>query len=113
MPEEAPRIDRPAGVFPEQLLTEANLHRDAVVSADQRAVTCCLGDDLAGFVHYVSHVPSILLFATVPGLQDVGHDASQSLRRQSAPNSSNSALSEFDDGLAGRECIADFPHQRL
>jgi hypothetical protein len=30
-----------------------------VVSADQRAVTRYHGDDLAGFGHDVSHVPSV------------------------------------------------------
>jgi hypothetical protein len=59
MPEEGLKVDRFTGVFPEQLLTEASRHRDAVVSADQSAVTRYLGDDLAGFVHDVSHVPSV------------------------------------------------------
>jgi hypothetical protein len=57
MPEEGLKVHRFAGVLPEQLLTEASRHRDAVLPADQRAVTRCLGDDLAGFVHDVSHVP--------------------------------------------------------
>ncbi|WP_165421496.1 hypothetical protein [Bradyrhizobium sp. Leo170] len=57
MPEEGFKVHRFAGVLPEQLLTEASCHRDAVLPADQRAVTRCLGDDLAGFVHDVSHVP--------------------------------------------------------
>jgi hypothetical protein len=41
--------------LPKQLLTEASRHRDAVVPADQRAVMRCLGDDLSGLVHDVSH----------------------------------------------------------
>jgi hypothetical protein len=47
-----------AGVFPEQFLTEAGRHREAMVAADQRMVVIrCLGDDLTDFVHDVSHVP--------------------------------------------------------
>jgi hypothetical protein len=38
-----------------------------VVAADQRMVIRCLGDDLAVFVHDVSHVPSVsLLSAPLP-----------------------------------------------
>jgi hypothetical protein len=55
MPEEALKVHRFAAVLPEQLLTEASRHRDPVVPADQRAVLRCLGDDLAGLVHDVSH----------------------------------------------------------
>ena len=46
-----------AGIFPEQFLTAAGRHCEAVVAADQRMVFRYLGDDLAGFVHDVSHVP--------------------------------------------------------
>jgi hypothetical protein len=52
-----------AGVLPEQFLTEAARHYDAVVAADQGTVLRCLGDDLAVFVHDVSHVPSVLLLS--------------------------------------------------
>ena len=55
MSEEGLKVHRFAAVLPEQLLTEAGRHRDAVVAADQRAVIRCLGDDLAGLVHDVSH----------------------------------------------------------
>jgi hypothetical protein len=34
-----------------------------VVAAYQRMVIRCLGDDLAIFVHDVSHVPSVLLLS--------------------------------------------------
>ena len=44
-------------MFPEQFLTEAGRQREAVVAADQRMVIRCSRDDLAGFVHDVSHVP--------------------------------------------------------
>jgi hypothetical protein len=44
-------------MFPEQFLTEAGRQREAVVAADQRMVISCFRDDLAGFVHDVSHVP--------------------------------------------------------
>jgi hypothetical protein len=44
-------------MFPEQFLTEAGRHREAVMAADQRLVVRCFRDDLAGFVHDVSHVP--------------------------------------------------------
>jgi len=55
MPEEGFKVHRFAAVLPEQHLTEASRLRDAVVPADQRAVMRCLGDDLAGLVHDVSH----------------------------------------------------------
>lgn len=55
MPEEGFKVHRFAAVLPEQHLTEASRHRDAVVPTDQRAVMRCLGDDLAGLVHDVSH----------------------------------------------------------
>jgi hypothetical protein len=55
MPEEGIKAHRFAAVLPKQLLTEASRHRDAVVPADQRAVMRCLGDDLTGLVHDVSH----------------------------------------------------------
>ena len=51
------KLHRFAGIFPEQFLTEAGRHREAVVAADQRMVIRCFRDDLAGFVHDVSHVP--------------------------------------------------------
>jgi hypothetical protein len=47
--------------LPEQFLVEAARHYDAVVAADQYTVFRCLGDDLAVFVHDVSHVPSVFL----------------------------------------------------
>jgi hypothetical protein len=51
------KLHRFAGILPEQSLTEAGRHRETVVAADQRMVIRCFGDDLAGFVHDVSHVP--------------------------------------------------------
>ena len=44
-----------AGILPEEFLTAAGRHCEAVVAADQRMVFRYLGDDLAGFVHDVSH----------------------------------------------------------
>jgi len=55
--EEGIKLHRFAGMFPEQFLTEAGRHREAVVAADQRMVIRCFRDDLAGFVHDGSHVP--------------------------------------------------------
>jgi hypothetical protein len=55
--EEGIKLHRFAVIFPKQLLTETGRHRKAVVAADQRMVIRCFGDDLAGFVHDVSHVP--------------------------------------------------------
>jgi hypothetical protein len=55
--EEGIKLHRFAGIFPEQFLTEAGRHREAVVAADQRMVIRCFRDDLTGFVHDVSHVP--------------------------------------------------------
>ena len=55
--EEGIKLHRFAGMFPEQFFTEAGRHREAVVAADQRMVIRCFRDDLAGFVHDVSHVP--------------------------------------------------------
>ena len=54
--EEGIKLHRFAGIFPEQSLTEAGRHREAVVAADQRMVIRYFGDDLAGFVHDVFHV---------------------------------------------------------
>jgi hypothetical protein len=51
------KLHRFAGIFPEQFLTEAGRHGKAVVATDQRMVIRCFRDDLAGFVHDVSHVP--------------------------------------------------------
>ena len=64
--EEGIKLHRFAGILPEQFLTEAGRHREAVVAADQRMVIRCLGDDLAGFVHDVFHVP--------PPIQRAGMD---------------------------------------
>jgi hypothetical protein len=58
--EEGIKLHRFAGMFPEQFLTEAGRHREAVVAADQRMVIRCFRDDLAGFVHDVSHVPPLI-----------------------------------------------------
>jgi hypothetical protein len=55
--EEGIKLHTFAGIFPEQFFTEAGRHREAVVAADQRKVIRCFRDDLAGFVHDVSHVP--------------------------------------------------------
>ena len=55
-PEEGINLHRFAGVLPEQFLTEAGRHREAVVAAGQRMVIRCLRDDLAHFVNDVSHV---------------------------------------------------------
>ena len=54
--EEGIKLHRFAGIFPEQFLTEAGRHREAVVAADQRMVIRCFGDDLVCFVHDVSDV---------------------------------------------------------
>ena len=54
--EEGIKSHRFAGIFPEQFLTAAGRHREAVVAADQRMVIRCLRNDLPGFVHDVSHV---------------------------------------------------------
>lgn len=56
-------LHRLTGILPEQFLTVAARHHDAVVAADQRTVFRCLGDDLAVLVHDVSHVPSVLLLS--------------------------------------------------
>ena len=48
-PEEGIKLHRFAGILPEQFLTEAGRHREAVVAADQRMVIRCFGDDLVGF----------------------------------------------------------------
>ena len=53
--EEGIKLHSFAGIFPEQFLTEAGRHREAMVAADQRMVIRCLGDDLPGFVHDVFH----------------------------------------------------------
>ena len=70
MLEEGINLHRFAGILPEQFLTEAARRYDAVVAADQCTVFRCLGDDLAFFVHDVSHVPSVFLlsarFLSVP-----------------------------------------------
>jgi hypothetical protein len=55
--EEGIKLHRFAGIFPKQFSTEAGRHREAVVAADQRMVIRCFRDDIAGFVHDVSHVP--------------------------------------------------------
>ena len=55
--EEGIKLHRFAGIFPEQFLTEAGRHREAVVAADQRMVIRCFRDDLAVFVYDISHVP--------------------------------------------------------
>ena len=65
-PKEGIKLHRFAGILPEQFLTEAGRHREAVVAADQRMVIRCLGDDLAGFVHDVFHV--------TPPIQRAGMD---------------------------------------
>jgi hypothetical protein len=54
--EEGIKLHRFAGIFPEQFSTEAGRQREAVVAADQRMVIRCFRDDLAHFVHDVSHV---------------------------------------------------------
>jgi hypothetical protein len=56
-PEEGIKLHRFAGILPEQFFTEAGRHREAVVATDERMVIRCYRDDLAGFVHDVSHVP--------------------------------------------------------
>ena len=55
--EEGIKLHGFASIFPEQFFTEAGRHCEAVVAADQRMVICCFGDDLADFVHDVSHAP--------------------------------------------------------
>jgi hypothetical protein len=53
--EEGIKVHRLAGIFPEQFFTEVGRHCEAVVAADQRMVIRSYGDDIAGFVHDVSH----------------------------------------------------------
>ena len=55
--EEGIKLHRFAGIFPEQFSTEAGRYREAVVAADHRMFIRCFRDDLAHFVHDVSHVP--------------------------------------------------------
>ena len=55
--EEGIKLQRFADIFPEQFLTVAGRHREAVVAADQRMVIRCFRDDLAVFVYDISHVP--------------------------------------------------------
>jgi hypothetical protein len=45
------------GFFPVQLFTGARRHREAVVTANQRMLIRCHRNDLASFVHDVSHAP--------------------------------------------------------
>ena len=59
------KLHRLTGILPEQFLTEAAHHHYAVVAADQRTLFRCLGDNLAVFVHDVSHVPSVLLLSAL------------------------------------------------
>ena len=54
--EEGIKPHRFAGVFPEQFMTEAGRHREAVVAADQRVVIRCFRNDLAAFVYDVPHL---------------------------------------------------------
>jgi hypothetical protein len=58
--EEGIKLHGFAGIFPEQFFTDAGRHREAVVAADQRMVIRSYGDDLAGFVHDVSHARPLL-----------------------------------------------------
>ena len=70
-------LHRFAAILPEQFLAEAARHDDAVVAADQRTVFRCLGDDLAVFVHDVSHAPSVFpLSARFPSSKIVAMMAS-------------------------------------
>ena len=64
--EEGIKLHGFAGIFPEQFFTEAGRYCEAVVAADQRMVICCFGDDLADFVHDVSHAPSFPAFERQP-----------------------------------------------
>ena len=54
--EEGVQLHQFAGIFPEQFLTGAGRHREAVVAADQRMVIRCYRDGVASFVHDVSHL---------------------------------------------------------
>jgi hypothetical protein len=56
--EERIKLHRFAGISPEQFSTEAGRYREAVVAADHRMVIRCFRDDLAHFVHDVSHMPA-------------------------------------------------------
>ena len=73
--EEGIKLHRFAGIFPEQFLTEAGRHCETVVAADQRMVIRYFGDDLASFVHDVSHVPPPIQRAI--GLHDVARMANR------------------------------------
>jgi hypothetical protein len=68
--EEGIKPHRFAGIFPEQFLTEAGRHREAVVAAGQRMVIRCFRDDVAVFVYDVSHVTPPI-HAPCPGLHAV------------------------------------------
>src|SRR5882724_4929560 len=83
MPEEGLKVHRFAGVLPDQLLTEASRHRDAVVPANQRAVMRCLGDDLAGFVHDVPHSRMASTAPEAPTLTRCGPNPSTTIHSRS------------------------------
>src|SRR3989442_5132023 len=105
MPEEGLKVHRFAGVLPDQLLTEASRHRDAVVPADKRAVMRCLGDDLAGFVHDVSHSR---IASTAPGLPcwpAAARTYRRSIRDQSQDGTSRSHPACGDHGGIGIELL--------
>src|SRR6478672_3985201 len=81
-PKEGIKLHRFAGIFPEQFLTEAGRHREAVMAADQRMVIRCFGDDLADFVHDAFHVRGSN--PTTPGL--VGDTAAPSATSRTSPS---------------------------
>ena len=82
--EEGIKLHGFAVMLPEQLLTEAGGHCEAVVAANQRMIIRCFRNDLADFVHDVSHVtPPIQRALSRPSCcrqhreQDVGEVADQ------------------------------------
>ena len=57
------KLHRFAVFFPEQFSTLAGRQGEAVVATDQRMIIRCFRDDLAGFVHDVSHVVNSIFLA--------------------------------------------------
>jgi hypothetical protein len=100
MPEEGIKAHRFAAVLPKQLLTEASRHRDAVVPADQRAVMRCLGDDLTGLVHDVSH-SRIALSGSTSAIQQStrGFHVRSYARNGAQPSSPRKLIASYWDDL--------------
>ena len=78
-PEEGINVHRFAGIFPAQFFTEAGGHREAVLVADQRMVIRSYRDDLAGFVHDISH--AYHFWRQSSGSVDLDHSAATTFLR--------------------------------